>query len=98
MEKDGKPYCNKDFYHLFAPRCSGCGESVRENYLSAANGTWHPECFVCAVSPLTSDHTHATDSHTKPGSKMREIPTHLLYLQHSDHKADENLMPMLWSK
>ncbi|KAF7203059.1 leupaxin isoform X1 [Nothobranchius furzeri] len=48
LEKDGKPYCYKDFYHLFAPKCSGCGDSVRENYLTAANGTWHPECFVCA--------------------------------------------------
>lgn len=48
LEKEGKPYCCKDFYHLFAPKCSGCGESVRENYLTAANGTWHPECFVCA--------------------------------------------------
>ncbi|GLD50229.1 leupaxin-like protein [Lates japonicus] len=50
LEKDGKPYCCKDFYHLFAPKCSGCGESVKENYLTAANGTWHPECFVCAWS------------------------------------------------
>ncbi|XP_035509928.1 leupaxin [Morone saxatilis] len=48
LEKDGKPYCPKDFYHLFAPKCSGCGESVRVNYLTAANGTWHPECFVCS--------------------------------------------------
>ncbi|XP_008291470.1 leupaxin isoform X1 [Stegastes partitus] len=55
LEKDGKLYCCKDFYHLFAPKCSGCGESVRENYLTAANGTWHPECFVCAdcLKPFT---------------------------------------------
>uniref|UniRef100_A0A3Q2C8X9 Leupaxin n=1 Tax=Cyprinodon variegatus TaxID=28743 RepID=A0A3Q2C8X9_CYPVA len=55
LEKDGKPYCCKDFYHLFAPKCSGCGEPVRENYLTAANGTWHPECFVCAdcLKPFT---------------------------------------------
>ncbi|XP_029356109.1 leupaxin [Echeneis naucrates] len=55
QEKDGKPYCFKDFYHLFAPKCSGCGESVRENYLTAANGTWHQECFVCAdcLKPFT---------------------------------------------
>uniref|UniRef100_A0A8C2W820 Leupaxin n=2 Tax=Cyclopterus lumpus TaxID=8103 RepID=A0A8C2W820_CYCLU len=55
LEKDGKPYCCKDFYQLFAPQCSGCGESVRENYLTAANGTWHPECFVCAdcLKPFT---------------------------------------------
>ncbi|XP_056132548.1 paxillin isoform X2 [Lampris incognitus] len=48
LEKDGKPYCTRDFYQLFAPKCSGCGEPVRENYLTAANGTWHPECFVCS--------------------------------------------------
>ncbi|KAJ0065178.1 hypothetical protein NL108_005659, partial [Boleophthalmus pectinirostris] len=48
LEKEGKPYCCKDFYNLFAPKCSGCGEAVRENYLTAANGTWHPECFVCS--------------------------------------------------
>ncbi|XP_034555453.1 leupaxin [Notolabrus celidotus] len=55
LEKDGKPYCCKDFYDLFSPKCSGCGESVRENYLTAANGTWHPECFVCAdcLKPFT---------------------------------------------
>ncbi|XP_030288186.1 leupaxin [Sparus aurata] len=55
LEKEGKPYCCKDFYHLFAPKCSGCGESVKENYLTAANGTWHPECFVCSdcMKPFT---------------------------------------------
>ncbi|XP_076009071.1 leupaxin [Genypterus blacodes] len=55
LEKEGKPYCNRDFYQLFAPKCSGCGKSVRENYLNAANGTWHPECFVCAdcLKPFT---------------------------------------------
>lgn len=55
MEKDGKPYCPRDFYRLFAPKCSGCGEPVKENYLSAANGTWHPDCFVCVdcLKPFT---------------------------------------------
>ncbi|KAI1891624.1 hypothetical protein AGOR_G00145700 [Albula goreensis] len=54
LERDGKPYCRKDFYRLFAPKCSGCGQPVQENYLSAANGTWHPDCFVCAdcLSPF----------------------------------------------
>ncbi|XP_061895261.1 paxillin [Entelurus aequoreus] len=48
LEKEGKPYCRKDFYQLFAPKCAGCGEPVMEKYLTAANGTWHLECFVCA--------------------------------------------------
>ncbi|XP_052460480.1 leupaxin [Carassius gibelio] len=55
LERDGKPYCSRDFYRLFAPKCSGCGEPVKENYLTAANGTWHPDCFVCAdcLKPFT---------------------------------------------
>ncbi|CAM4717480.1 unnamed protein product [Leuciscus chuanchicus] len=55
MEREGKPYCSRDFYRLFAPKCSGCGEPVKDNYLSAANGTWHPDCFVCAdcLKPFT---------------------------------------------
>ncbi|XP_019904284.1 leupaxin isoform X1 [Esox lucius] len=55
LENDGKPYCHRDFYHLFAPKCSGCGQPVRENYLTAANGTWHPDCFVCSdcLKPFT---------------------------------------------
>lgn len=91
LEKDGKPYCRRDFYHLFAPKCSGCGEPVSGNYLTAVNGTWHPECFVCAVSFLTQT-THTQFWFALTQEYIREIPTHLLYLQHFD-RADENLMP-----
>lgn len=56
LEKEGKPYCLSDFYRLFAPKCSGCDQPVRENYLSAANQLWHPECFVC-----TDCHTPFSD-------------------------------------
>lgn len=48
LEKDGKPYCKTDFYLLFAPKCAGCGEPVRENYLTTSSSTWHPDCFVCS--------------------------------------------------
>uniref|UniRef100_A0AAY4E1I2 LIM zinc-binding domain-containing protein n=2 Tax=Denticeps clupeoides TaxID=299321 RepID=A0AAY4E1I2_9TELE len=63
LEKDGKPYCTKDFYLLFAPKCSGCSRPVKENYLTAANGTWHPECFVCAdcLQPFTEGSFHELD-------------------------------------
>ena len=49
-EKDGKPYCRDDYYGLFAPKCSGCDRAIMDNYISALNGHWHPECFVCMVS------------------------------------------------
>ena len=48
-EKDGKPFCRDDYYGLFAPKCSGCDRAIMDNYISALNGHWHPECFVCMV-------------------------------------------------
>ncbi|OPJ74264.1 leupaxin isoform B [Patagioenas fasciata monilis] len=47
-ERDGKPYCRQDFLAMFAPKCQGCERAVTDNYLSALQGIWHPECFVCA--------------------------------------------------
>ncbi|XP_068004561.1 leupaxin isoform X2 [Melanerpes formicivorus] len=47
-EQNKKPYCQQDFLALFAPRCQGCERPVTDNYLSALQGAWHPECFVCA--------------------------------------------------
>ncbi|XP_035754332.1 leupaxin, partial [Egretta garzetta] len=49
-ERSGKPYCRQDFLAMFALKCQGCDRPVTDNYLSALQGVWHPECFVCAVS------------------------------------------------
>ncbi|XP_043211506.1 leupaxin-like isoform X2 [Amphibalanus amphitrite] len=46
-EKEGKPYCRADYLDMFAPKCGGCGRAIMENYISALNAQWHPECFVC---------------------------------------------------
>ncbi|KAK2492157.1 hypothetical protein MC885_012667, partial [Smutsia gigantea] len=46
-EKDKKPYCRKDFLAMFSPKCGGCNRPVLENYLTAMDTVWHPECFVC---------------------------------------------------
>ncbi|KAH0626361.1 hypothetical protein JD844_001299 [Phrynosoma platyrhinos] len=46
-EKDGKQYCRQDFYELFSTRCQGCNQAILENYISALNALWHPECFEC---------------------------------------------------
>lgn len=46
-EKDGKAYCRKDYFDMFAPKCGGCTRAILENYISALNTLWHPECFVC---------------------------------------------------
>ncbi|XP_037090094.1 paxillin-like isoform X3 [Pollicipes pollicipes] len=46
-EKEGKPYCRTDYLEMFAPKCGGCTRAIMENYISALNAQWHPECFVC---------------------------------------------------
>uniref|UniRef100_A0A1W7RA34 Paxillin n=1 Tax=Hadrurus spadix TaxID=141984 RepID=A0A1W7RA34_9SCOR len=46
-ERDGKPYCREDYFDMFAPKCGGCNRPITENYISALNSQWHPECFVC---------------------------------------------------
>uniref|UniRef100_G3P168 LIM zinc-binding domain-containing protein n=1 Tax=Gasterosteus aculeatus aculeatus TaxID=481459 RepID=G3P168_GASAC len=37
----------KDYFDMFAPKCGGCARAILENYISALNSLWHPECFVC---------------------------------------------------
>ncbi|XP_072273108.1 transforming growth factor beta-1-induced transcript 1 protein [Pyxicephalus adspersus] len=48
-EKEGDPYCSDDYFRLFGAVCAGCCEPVKESYISALNGLWHPQCFVCHV-------------------------------------------------
>ncbi|XP_041350215.1 paxillin-like isoform X2 [Gigantopelta aegis] len=46
-EREGKAYCRDDYYEIFAPKCGGCGNPIMDNYITALNRHWHPECFVC---------------------------------------------------
>ncbi|XP_013074896.2 leupaxin-like isoform X1 [Biomphalaria glabrata] len=46
-EKNGKAYCREDYFQMFAPKCGGCAKPIMDNYISALNRQWHPECFVC---------------------------------------------------
>ncbi|XP_039266577.2 paxillin-like [Styela clava] len=55
-EYEGRAYCRKDYYNMFAPKCGGCGKPILSNYISALNFQWHPECFVCreCFAPFTN--------------------------------------------
>lgn len=52
-DRDGQQYCQHCFLTLFASRCQGCSQPILENYISALNALWHPQCFVCRVSSST---------------------------------------------
>ncbi|KAL0984487.1 hypothetical protein UPYG_G00142130 [Umbra pygmaea] len=46
-DREGQQYCQQCFLSLFASRCHGCTQPILENYISALNSLWHPQCFVC---------------------------------------------------
>lgn len=56
-ERDGKPYCREDYFDMFAPKCGGCNRAIMENYISALNSQWHPDCFVCRVGIILAKFT-----------------------------------------
>ena len=47
MERDGRPYCKKDYYDLFAQRCARCVLPIMAESISALSKNWHPSCFTC---------------------------------------------------
>ncbi|KAI2809505.1 hypothetical protein BLOT_000654 [Blomia tropicalis] len=57
-EKNGLPYCEKDYLDLFHPKCAGCKKPIADGRQMMAMGKpWHPECFRCTVcvKPLQPD-------------------------------------------
>jgi hypothetical protein len=48
-EKDGLPYCRRDYLRLFGPKCKGCKNPVKNRFITALGATWDPDCFCCSV-------------------------------------------------
>lgn len=47
FERDGRPYCDKCFHQVFAPRCRSCNLPVLGDCVNALGAQWHPEHFNC---------------------------------------------------
>jgi len=47
FERDGRPYCENDFFTLFATKCGACNEPIKGDCINALGQQWHPEHFVC---------------------------------------------------
>ncbi|KAI3641106.1 hypothetical protein MIR68_000836 [Amoeboaphelidium protococcarum] len=50
LEKDGKAYCEEDYYSMFAPKCATCDKPIMEEVVSALGKSFHSDCFICAES------------------------------------------------
>ncbi|XP_068748302.1 leupaxin-like isoform X1 [Montipora capricornis] len=47
FERDGRPFCERDYHEQFAPRCAYCNGPILDSCVTALDQTWHPEHFVC---------------------------------------------------
>jgi len=47
FERDGRPYCERDFYSGFAPKCAKCNNAITGDCVNALGQQWHPEHFQC---------------------------------------------------
>ncbi|KAM7381698.1 hypothetical protein PAMA_012506 [Pampus argenteus] len=47
FEKDGRPYCESDYFTLFSPHCAQCNKPILNKMVTALDKNWHPECFCC---------------------------------------------------
>jgi len=48
FEKDGKPYCERDYELNFMTKCDACGQTINGEVMEALNGNYHPSCFKCS--------------------------------------------------
>ncbi|CAJ0937884.1 unnamed protein product [Ranitomeya imitator] len=53
FEKEGRPYCERDYFSLYAPRCALCDLPILQNLVTALGQTWHPEHFCCKICKKT---------------------------------------------
>ncbi|XP_069704768.1 paxillin-like [Periplaneta americana] len=47
FERDEQPYCQNDYYNMFAPKCADCNKPITETAVMALCGKWHQTCFKC---------------------------------------------------
>ena len=72
-------HCREDYFQMFAPKCGGCGMPIMENYISALNRQWHPQCFCCWVRPPSLFFFFGGG-----GGEEREVGLFQIYETHTD--------------
>ncbi|XP_016367960.1 transforming growth factor beta-1-induced transcript 1 protein isoform X1 [Sinocyclocheilus rhinocerous] len=53
FEKDGRPYCEPDYFTLYSPHCAQCNKPILNKMVTALDKNWHPECFSCVKCSST---------------------------------------------
>ncbi|XP_075704374.1 actin-binding LIM protein 1-like [Rhinoderma darwinii] len=47
--KNGEYLCTLDYQRMYGTQCSGCGEFVEGEVVTALGKTYHPSCFACTA-------------------------------------------------
>ncbi|XP_066457505.1 actin-binding LIM protein 1 isoform X5 [Eleutherodactylus coqui] len=47
--KNGEYLCTLDYQRMYGTQCSGCGDFVEGEVVTALGKTYHPACFACTV-------------------------------------------------
>ena len=70
-ELDGRPYCEKDYNEMLAPRCGYCNGPILERCINAMNKSWHPDHFFCSLcgKPFEEDNFNFYEKDGKPYCK-----------------------------
>ncbi|XP_076325100.1 LIM domain-containing protein jub-like isoform X2 [Tachypleus tridentatus] len=77
VDLDNKAYCLRDYYKVFARKCSACGKSITPKEgtdetvrVVAMDKDFHQQCFVCEDC--------GTQLSNEPGKRCYPIENHLL--------------------
>ncbi|KAG0236037.1 hypothetical protein BGW42_004145 [Actinomortierella wolfii] len=57
MIHEDRPYCEKDYLNLFAPKCASCQGPIQGDFINALKRKWHRDCFGCTVCHIGFDHS-----------------------------------------
>ncbi|KAF9978983.1 hypothetical protein BGZ73_007870 [Actinomortierella ambigua] len=57
MIHEDRPYCEKDYLRLFAPKCAGCQDAIQGDFINALKRKWHRDCFGCTVCHIGFDNS-----------------------------------------
>ncbi|XP_075468089.1 actin-binding LIM protein 1 isoform X4 [Ascaphus truei] len=66
--KNGEYLCTLDYQRMYGTRCSGCGEFVEGEVVTALGKTYHPNCFACTVC------NHSPDRDSEKACYRRPFP------------------------